>query len=146
MTTLPLGPATTTWNDYIGTAAADDADVRLGSPSLYQLAGLNRDRWRIVGLDLHVRNSKPEVILYAVDLAQHDPDRWDIEQIIDDHERVPVTAIELSEPHVDTFLNDAFRRIAIRMVSKGLRDASLVVSDRTSSTANLDSAPTPRYR
>lgn len=51
--------------------------------------------------------------------AQRDPHRWDIEQLIDDHERVPVTAIELSEPHVDTFLNDAFRRIAIRMSPKG---------------------------
>jgi hypothetical protein len=71
------------------------------------------------------------------------PERWDIEQTIDDHDHVSVTVIELSEPHVDTFLNDAFRRIAIPMVSNGLRDASLIVTDRTGSPANLDSPSKP---
>src|SRR4051795_11787318 len=36
----PLGPATTRWSDYVGTASADDAEVRIGAPSLYESAGL----------------------------------------------------------------------------------------------------------
>ena len=40
--TRPLDAASTTWNDYVGTAAADDADATLGTRSLYDLAALDR--------------------------------------------------------------------------------------------------------
>jgi len=130
MPSEPLGPAASTWNDYVGTAAADDADVRLGSPSLYQLAGLDRDQWRVVGVDIEVRNTRPAVTIYAVDLNRAKDGGRDIEDVVDEHERVPVTAIELVEQHVETFLNQAFRRIAVRLVTKGFRDEQLIVSRR----------------
>jgi hypothetical protein len=49
---LVLGPADARWNDYVGTAAADDAPVVAGLASLYSIAGVDRDRWTIVGMDL----------------------------------------------------------------------------------------------
>ena len=42
-----LGPATAGWSDYVGTAAAEDAVATLGSPSLYELAGVDRERARL---------------------------------------------------------------------------------------------------
>ena len=43
-----LGPVSAQWNDYVGTAAADEALAVHNKPSLYQLANLDRDRWAIV--------------------------------------------------------------------------------------------------
>ena len=39
-----LGAASVRWNDYVGTAAADDADALLDRPSLYEVAGIDRGR------------------------------------------------------------------------------------------------------
>ena len=54
---------------------------------------------------------------------------------------MPVTAVKLSDSRVDPFLNDAFPRIAISMVCDGLRDASLVVTNRISGSAHLEPYP-----
>lgn len=127
-----LDAATTTWNDYVGTAAADDADAVPGSRSVYDLAGLDRDRWTIVAVDLAVRSAKPEVVLYALDRrgrsTQGDP--ADLDEVIARHGYVPVTSVRLaSDTQIETFLNEAFRRVAIRLVARGFRDQTLVVRD-----------------
>lgn len=44
-----LGPASTNFDDYLGTVAADDAEAVLYGPSLYELADLDRDRFTIFG-------------------------------------------------------------------------------------------------
>ena len=44
-----LGPARTRFDDYVGTVAADDAEVVKDQPSLYELAGIDRDRYTIFG-------------------------------------------------------------------------------------------------
>ena len=44
-----LGSAQARWNDYVGTAAADDTTAILDARSLYEIVGL--DRWAIVGID-----------------------------------------------------------------------------------------------
>ena len=62
-----LDAASTTWNDYVGTAAADDAHAFHGTRSLYDLAGLDRDRWVVVAVDLAVHSTAPEVVVYALD-------------------------------------------------------------------------------
>jgi hypothetical protein len=38
---LVLGPARTRFNDYVGTVAADDAEVVKDQPSLYELADID---------------------------------------------------------------------------------------------------------
>ena len=52
----------------MGTAAADDADAVLATRSLYAIAGLDRERWTIVGLDLALGEASG-VVVYAVDRA-----------------------------------------------------------------------------
>jgi hypothetical protein len=37
-----LGPASTNFNDYLGTVAADDAAAVMNEPSLYELAEIDR--------------------------------------------------------------------------------------------------------
>jgi hypothetical protein len=45
-----LGPASTHFNDYLGTVAADDALVVMDRPSLYELAEVDRDRYTILAV------------------------------------------------------------------------------------------------
>src|SRR5512133_3019030 len=44
-----LGPASTNFDDYLGTVATDDGEAVLYEPSLYELADLDRDRHTIFG-------------------------------------------------------------------------------------------------
>lgn len=124
-----LDAASTTWNDYVGTAAADDADAFSAQHSLYALAGLDRQRWVVVAVDLAVRSSDPEVTVYAIDRAGDDGDAFDIDTVIAANGHVPVTAVRLSvTDQVEAFLNDAFRRVAVRLVARGFREETLVVN------------------
>jgi hypothetical protein len=124
-----LDAASTTWNDYVGTAAADDANAVLGGRSLYDLAGLDRNRWVVVAVDLTVRTTQPEVVVYAVDRTA-EADAFDIDQLIASHGYIPVTAVRLTlDSQIEAFLNDAFRRLSVRLVARGFRDEVLVVDD-----------------
>jgi hypothetical protein len=123
-----LDAASTTWNDYVGTAAADDADAFTGSRSLYDLAGLDRDRWVVVAVDLAVRGTEPEVVVYALDRAGDADSPFDIDAVIATHGYVPVTAVRLAlNAQIESFLNDAFRRMAVRLIARGFREETLVV-------------------
>lgn len=128
-----LGAASTTWNDYLGTAAADDADAFTANQSLYALADLDRDRWVVVAVDLAVRSADPEVIIYAIDRqgevgSSAGDGAFDIDAVVDAHGHVPVTAVRLAvHDQVEAFLNDAFRRVAVRLIARGFRDETLVV-------------------
>ena len=128
-----LDAASTTWNDYVGTAAADDADAFTGNRSLYDLAGLDRDRWVVVAVDLAVRSTEPEVVVYALDRAADDESPFDIDSVIAAHGYVPVTAVRLAlNAQIEEFLNDAFRRLAVRLVARGFREETLVVQQQVS--------------
>ena len=44
------------------------------------------------------------------------------------HGYVPVTAVRLAlDAQIDDFLNDAFRRLAVRLVARGFREDTLIV-------------------
>lgn len=133
-----LGAASTTWNDYLGTAAADDADAFTASQSLYALADLDRERWVVVAVDLAVRSADPEVIIYAIDRQLDTSDgAFDIDAVIAEHGHVPVTAVRLAvHDQVEEFLNDAFRRVAVRLVARGFREETLVVQREMSAGPN----------
>lgn len=113
-----LDRAQTRWNDYRGTAAADDAFVVLGSRSLYEIADLDRSRWTIVGIDATLPTSTEPVTVYAVDRLAESEDR----------DELGVTAFHLSpSTQVDQFLADAFQRVSIRLVSTLATDRELRV-------------------
>jgi hypothetical protein len=78
-----LGPASTNFNDYLGTVAADDAEAVMYEPSLYELAELDRDRYTILAVDLRVEG-RTTATVYAIDRVQH-----------------PVDGVEELLPHLD---------------------------------------------
>ena len=127
-----LGAATTRWSDYVGTAAADGAAAVAGQPSVYELAGLDRGRWLVVAVDIEVLNGKLGVVIYAVDRStrSEDPDSFDVDEVIAKQGHLPVKAIRLS-PTAETqpFLDQIFRRVAIRLVARSFRDDVLVVEE-----------------
>ena len=124
LTTGRLGTAQTQWNDYRGTAAADDAIALLGSRSLYEIAGLDRSRWTIVGIDASLPATAEHVTVYARDRSAEPHDRED------SSEDLGVTAFHLSSSiSVDQFLRDAFQRVSIRLVSTLATDRELRVDN-----------------
>ncbi|WP_375424127.1 hypothetical protein [uncultured Friedmanniella sp.] len=124
-----LGPAAVRWNDYVGTAAADDADALLDRPSLYELAGVDRGRFTIVGIDLSIWETTTTVQVYAVDRIAHRLESHaDIEELARAQGEIPVVQFEIPEQQVEEFLSDAFRRISLRLVARGVREHQLVVT------------------
>ena len=67
---LVLGPAHTRFNDYVGTVAADDAEVVKDQPSLYELADVDRDRYTILAVDLSI-DGPVTATVYAIDRVKH---------------------------------------------------------------------------
>ena len=118
-----LGPATTPWNDFQGTAAADDAIALLGSRSLYEIAGLERCRWHIVGIDASLTHAQEHVVVYAVDRAT-EPGAREVGA-----DELAVTAFHLSpSTRVDRLLQEAFQRVSLRLVSTAAADRELRVA------------------
>jgi hypothetical protein len=124
-----LGPATAGWSDYVGTAAAEDAVATLGSPSLYELAGVDRERWTILGIDISV-DTTTAVVVYAFDRQRHGlVSVEEIERLGWDSGQIPVTAFEVADAHVEAFVEDAFKRLSVRLVARPVRDQTLFVED-----------------
>ena len=124
-----LGPATAGWSDYVGTAAAEDAVATLGSPSLYELAGVDRERWTILGIDIAV-DETTEVTVYAFDRQTHGLVSVDeIERLGWESGQIPVTAFVVADAHVEAFVDEAFKRLSVRLVARLVRDQRLVVQD-----------------
>jgi len=126
-----LGPAAVRWNDYVGTAAADDADVLLERPSLYEVAGIDRGRYTLLGVDLTIWEASTTVSVYAVDRLEHGLETHaDIEELGRTRGEIPVTEFVLPAQHVEEFLEHAFKRITLRLVSRGVREQELVVVEQ----------------
>lgn len=124
-----LGPATAGWSDYVGTAAAEDAVATLGSPSLYELADVDRERWTILGIDIAV-DETTEVTVYAFDRQTHGvASVEEIEQLGWKSGQIPVTAFVVGDANVEAFVDEAFKRLSVRLVSRTVRDQRLVVED-----------------
>ena len=123
-----LGAAEVRWNDYVGTAAADDADAVLDRASLYELAGVDRGRYTIVGVDLTIWEHTTTVSVYAVDRVSHDlQSHADLDALGRERGEIPVVEFVLASQAVEEFLNDAFKRISLRLVARGVREHTLVV-------------------
>jgi hypothetical protein len=124
-----LGPAATRWNDYVGTAAADDADAVLHHPSLYELAAIDRDRWMILSVDLEVR-TRAAVTVYAIDKLAHGVrTAADVAELAGERGQLPVRAFTVPSPSVEDFLGGAFSQISIRLVTRAVQDYPLALSD-----------------
>jgi hypothetical protein len=122
-----LGPASTRFNDYMGTVAADDAEAIKDQPSLYGLARIDRDRYTIVGIDLNV-DGPATATVYAIDrVAQEVARPVEIIELGRSRGEVPVVPFDIPEPNVEEFIRHAFKRISVRLVTQDLGDQVLVV-------------------
>jgi hypothetical protein len=123
-----LGPASTNFNDYLGTVAADDAVAVMDQPSLYELAEVDRNRYTILAVDLRV-NGGTTAIVYAIDRAEH-PDTL---QTVDDdgpsQDEIPVVPFPVPQPKVEPLIRHAFGEISVRLVTNRLRECAIVVSE-----------------
>ena len=126
-----IGPATVRHNDYLGTVAADDAEAWVRSKSIYQLVGLDREQWLIMGLALSRSRGRDRVRVYAVDRLVHGigslADLDDLLESVDG--QVPVMSFDLpSDILVHEFISEAFDRIAIRLVPRSVGSHRLSVA------------------
>jgi hypothetical protein len=121
-----LGPASTNFNDYLGTVAADDANAVIYEPSLYELAELDRDRYTILAVDLRVEG-RATATIYAIDRVEH-PDALPSMKRGQSQDDVPVVSFDLPEARSEEFIRRAFSRISVRLVTQPLRDHALVLT------------------
>ena len=106
-------PAATRWNDYVGTVAADDPAALADTKSMYELTGLDRDQWIIVGLDIVVTAAIPEIIVFAAACADG---RNRVEDLLDSDSALPVTAHSIVDgDRVQAILDEGFGSLAIRL-------------------------------
>jgi hypothetical protein len=123
---LPVGrleAAHARWNDYLGSAAADDAQAVLDRPSLYEIANLDRERWTIVGIELCLGQPSEQVVIYAVDRSTKPANE-------DNLEEMAVTAFHLDQStRVEEFLRAAFNSVNVRLMSTLTVDRYLRVDD-----------------
>ena len=127
-----LGAVSVRYDDYVGTAAADDADALLAGRSLYQMVGLDREHWLIVSVELFRSKQSGRVSVYAIDRHRHPvASLADLEAGGDFAFGVPVVAFDLpASVRVEEFVAEAFQRISVRLVSRAVTGQSLRVSDR----------------
>ena len=129
---LVLGPARTRFNDYVGTVAADDAEVVKDQPSLYEVADIDRDRYTILAVDLSI-DGPVTATVYAIDRVEHGITRHsEIAELSASQRQVPVVAFDIPEPNVEDLIKHAFRRISILLVTQHLQDLELVVTEPSS--------------
>ena len=122
-----LGSAHTRFNDYIGTVAADDAEAVKDQPSLYEIAGIDRDRYTILAVDLRV-DGPVTATVYAIDRVEQGIARHaEIAELSESLGEIPVVPFDIPEPNVEDLIRHAFRRISVRLVTQHFRDHALVV-------------------
>lgn len=133
----PIGAASVQWNDYVGTAAADDADAVANARSLYQIAALDRDHYTIVGFDIERWDSAHRVTVYAFDRRQSTDGTYaDLLEVAEDTGELPVTAFHLHDSaQVKAFRREALKRMAIRLTARPLSGHRLVVQQHATPTA-----------
>ena len=126
----PLGPALVQWNDYTGTAAADEGEAGTIA-SLYEISSLDPKAWTIVGLDLHVAGQTEKVTVYAFDRISHGVQSYaEVLDHADQTGELPVTAFKLStSTKQPATILTLFKQVAIRLTTRGLRDQRLSVTE-----------------
>jgi len=130
-------PAHVLNDEWVGTAAADDVDLK----PVAEMLGLSRGEWRLVVVELHVDGGDQSIVAYAVRNAEGGYEAMK-RAITRDH-RIEVTKVfdssEVPADHIDTNPPDApalpitspsdlvalgFNRLVIRLLNipTSLRD------------------------
>lgn len=125
-----LGPAFASWNDFVGTAAADECPTDTG-PSLYEVAGLDPAAWIILSIDLQSAAQGSSLVVYALDRRAHGVgSHAELIELGQQSGELPVTAFEMVGPDADRRGAAAFERLSVRLVARPFHDQRLVVQAR----------------
>lgn len=127
-----LPPARSSYDDWLGTACAENSMVTSGG-DLYELAGLDRDRWLILAIDLgassHGKPPSWTVRVYAADRgALGFEGVEDLDTVAKQHGGVPVVDILLHDVNLDDIIK-CMKLIGIQL-RNGHFQQSLLVADR----------------
>lgn len=126
----PLGPALVEWNDYVGTAAADDLGPADGGHSFYEMTRLDPTRWAIVAVDLTTGAGAgaDRLVVYAFDRSTGMRSHAEMLELAYRCGELPVTAFEVEDPvSLRDVVSAAFKQLAVRLTSRGLSDQRLAV-------------------
>lgn len=127
----PLTPASVQYDDYVGTAAADQADALVGTKSLEVLTGLAGTPWTIVGYHVYRSVNSWNFHLYAANkdelgINSHE-DFASVERKLG---HIPVR--DFSLPHgvnPEEVFAALFKRFSITMTHRGLNGLQLAVTE-----------------
>ncbi|MBB3326223.1 hypothetical protein [Microlunatus antarcticus] len=134
-----LGPALASWNDFVGTAAADESGPTTTGPSLYEVAGLDPAAWIILSVDLDSAGPASSLVVYALDRRVHGVGSYaDLVELGQQTGELGVTAFELTGPEARRLGASAFERLSVRLVARPFHDQRLVVQARHALPAGAD--------
>ena len=124
-----LPPARSSYDDWLGTACAENSMVTSGG-DLYELAGLDRDRWLILAIDMgassHGKPPSWTVRVYAADRgALGFKGVEDLEAIAQERGNIPVVDILLHDVNLDDVIK-CMKLIGIQLRNGHLQQPLLV--------------------
>lgn len=126
-------PASVQYNDWVGTAAADDADALIGTPSTYDHLGLDRTRWTILGIDLTRLSGHDFFDIYALDKQLWKIEDFDqLEQFAASSGTLQVTKFTVGrDTTVGQFLDQQFKRFKVSLTRRTVaaRGVELQIAD-----------------
>jgi hypothetical protein len=128
----PYESASVQYNDWHGTVAGDDVDMR----SFEQLLDIDRDKWRVLLIDITMGGGHQTLVAYGVSA---ETSYTDLEDIIEDGRTIVLTTLKTYDyqvdGHADTnppappvipvekatdFIAYGFKRFHMRLVSRNL--------------------------
>lgn len=124
-----LEPGGTTYDDWVGTAGAEDSFI-IGSGSLHELSGLDRDRWSILAVDVfaHSHGAEPEwsVRVYAVDLQTAEVKSYeDLTALAASRGSVPVKEVLVHDVSFDDVIK-CMKVVHLQLISPHFRKLEIV--------------------
>lgn len=122
-------PASTTYQDWVGTAAAENSII-IGSGDLYELAGLDSDRWSILCVDAsaysHGADPQWMVRVYAFDrTAAEVSSHEELKAVAAERGSVPVKEVLLHNVGLDDIIR-CMKTVQVQFRSPHFPDLDVV--------------------
>lgn len=121
--------ASVTYTDFIGTAALDH---RMTGESAYSTAGIDEEKWLVVGFDIGGGEHDHQLKVVAVDLENIPVDQTNvIDYLMKEHGHIPVQELMLHDVDPYKFLKQITHVFELRMRINHHSDKEIVVTGVT---------------
>lgn len=124
-----LEPAHVQLDEYLGTVAAEH-DITIHGDDLYEVVGLDRDKWTILGIEFYDGTGPQHgsVDVYAIDREAHDVHSYDrLREIADGDGALPVTHFAVHGVRPEQISQRVFKRYKVQLRSASTADVELRV-------------------